>query len=192
MKTISTVWTGIRPLVMHNARLCDPADSFVREIRAITAKGSKKLTDDDYLRRDKLEWQAGLYWDSDLGPIVPSDNIESTIRAGARKSRLGKDVEAVVFCSESVVKLEYPGPRDKEKLYASGDFVLRKSVVVQTSRLMRVRPMFPTGWKLSFSIDYDEAVISYEALVRAMIDAGSLCGLGDHRPKFGRFTVEVN
>jgi hypothetical protein len=51
--------------------------------------------------------------------------------------------------------------------------------------------MFPTGWVLRFELEFDDSVIGPKELVKAMNDAGALVGLGDWRPKFGRFLVEV-
>lgn len=190
MNTIATTWTGIRPLIAHNGQLADPTNPYVMQIKQITSKGSKKMTDDDYEQRNRLEWEGSLYWDDDLGAVIPSDNIERCIQLGAQKSRRGKDVQAAVFCVEPVIKIEYEGPQDRNKMYASKNFELRKGVRVQTSRLIRCRPMFPVGWKLKFEIEFDETVVNESTVRQACINAGALIGLGDWRPKFGRFTCE--
>lgn len=190
MKTIKLELTGIRPIVMHNGLMADPTNPTVRRIKEIVSKGSKKMTDADYEERDRLEWEAGLYYDDKKGPIIPSDNIERCIQLGAQKSRLGKDVAAAVFCTEADTVLEYDGPRDLDKLYEDPRFILRKGVAVQKSRLIRIRPMFPTGWKLRFELEYDETIVNEKNLLKAVQDAGALIGLGDWRPKFGRFLCE--
>lgn len=192
MEKMKVVWKGIRPLVMHNGLMADPTNAYTRKIKAITQKGTKKMTDSDYEERDRLEWEAGLYWSDALGAVMPSDNIERCIVDGARKSRIGKDVQAAVFCEMPESKVLFDGDTmTKNQLFNDGDrFVLRKGCVVQRARIIRVRPMFPTGWKLKFTIEYDESIINSRALVKAMVDAGSLIGLGDNRPRFGRFVVE--
>lgn len=190
MKTIKVKWTGIRPLVMHNGLMADPTNPLVRRIKEITSKGSKKLTDSDYEERDRLEWDAGLYWDLQDGLIMPSDNIERCIQLGAQKSRIGKDVQAAVFCATPHVIINHAGPKDKDKLYADPRYTLRKGVAVQKSRIIRIRPMIPTGWSMTFDIEFDEGIVNPKNLFKAMADAGSLVGLGDWRPKFGRFLVE--
>ena len=58
------------------------------------------------------------------------------------------------------------------------------------ARVMKVRPMVPTGWQLKFSVEYDENLVNEKDLHRAMVDAGTLVGLGNWRPKFGRFLVK--
>ena len=190
MKTITVKWTGIRPLVMHNGLMADPTNPLVRRIKEITSKGSKKLTESDYEERDRLEWDAGLYWDEADGVIVPSDNIERCIQLGAQKSRIGKDVQAAVFCSAPHVPVTYSGPKDKDKMFADPRFTLRKGVAVQKARIIRIRPMIPTGWTLTFDVEFDDSIVNPKNLLKVMNDAGSLVGLGDWRPKFGRFLVE--
>jgi hypothetical protein len=190
MKTIKVKWSGIRPLVMHNGLMADPTNPLVRRIKEITSKGSKKMTDSDYEERDRLEWEAGLYWDSEDGLIMPSDNIERCVQLGAQKSRIGKDVQAAVFCANTHVPIVYDGPKDKDKLYDDPRFSLRKGVAVQKSRIIRIRPMIPTGWTMAFDLEFDEGIVNPKNLMKAMTDAGSLVGLGDWRPKFGRFLVE--
>lgn len=195
MKTLNVRWTGIRPLVLHNGLLADPTNPYVIAIKKLTAKKNKK-TDFDNEEIARLEWLGGLY----LGPdkktlVIPSDNIERAIQEGAKKSRLGKDAQAAVFCSEPEVEIAHEDihGRNPDSLYAdkSGRFILRKGVKVALSRVIRVRPLIPTGWSLTFSLEYDESIINVRALEQAMTDAGALVGLGDWRPKFGRFTVEV-
>ena len=96
---------------MHNGLMADPTHPLMRRIKEIVSKGSKKLTDADFAERDRLEWEASLYWDID-GPVIPSDNIERCIQLGAQKSKRGKDVQAAVFCTEPTVPIKYDGPKD--------------------------------------------------------------------------------
>jgi hypothetical protein len=189
MNTLKVKWTGIRPLLMHNGELADWKNPIAQRIREIVSKGTKKLTEADFEERDRLEWEGGLYWDTD-GPAIPADNIERCIRLGAQRSRLGKDVVACVFCTLPVIPLKYDGPKTRDQMYADPHFTLRKGIVINKSRIIRIRPMIPTGWSLEFELEFDATIINPKALMRAMIDAGSLIGLGDWRPKFGRFLVE--
>jgi len=191
LKTLTVRITGIRPLLMKNGLLADPQNETTRAIKEITNKGSKKMTVDDHRNKDRLQWEGSLYWDDKDGAIIPSDNIERCIQLGAQKARKGKDIKAAVLCAEPHSKLEYDGPRSREKLCDDPKFCLRKMVVQGMGRVPSVRPMFPTGWKLTFTLEYDPAIVDRETILRALQDAGALVGLGDWRPKFGRFTVEV-
>jgi hypothetical protein len=175
---------------MHNGLLADPTNPFTKKIKTITDKGSKKMTESDHENRNRFEWEGGLYWHEDDGPIIPGDNIERCIQLGAQKSRIGKDVQAAVFCTEPHARLEYDGPRTKDKLYGPR-FMLRKGVAVQKSRIIRMRPMFPSGWFIQFEIEFDEDIVDAKGILKACVDAGTYIGLGDWRPKFGRFAVEL-
>jgi len=182
---------------MHNGLLADPTNKFTRRIKEICSKGSKKMTDADHEERNRLEWEGGLYWNDNapawkngMGPVIPSDNIERCIQLGAQKSRLGKDVAAAVFCSVPEVQIKFRKPAGgvtRDGMYADPGFLLRKGVSVNKARIIRVRPMIPNPWQLSFDLEYDDSIINEKSLSKAMTDAGQLIGLGDWRPKFGRF-----
>lgn len=191
MKTLKCTWTGLRPCILHNGLLADPTNEIVIAMKKITAKKAKK-TDADNEELARLEWLGGLYRGEDGSIVMPSDNIERCIQEGARKSRLGKDAQAAVFCTGSEYKIIHPALRgDPVKLYGDPRFTIRKGVKITTNRIIRVRPMIPTGWMLKFELEFDDSIINERNLIQAMLDAGAIVGLGDWRPKFGRFTVEV-
>lgn len=190
MQSIKVRWTGIRPLIMHNGLLADPTNPHTRAVKKICSKGSKKMTDSDYEARDRHEWEGGLYWDDEAGVYMPSDNIERCVQGGGQKSRIGKDIQTAVMVQDDIVPVKFDGPKDKEKMFADLKFTLRRGVVVNKSRIIRIRPMIPTGWILEFTLDFDETIINRKAVLQSMLDAGALVGLGDWRPKFGRFNVE--
>jgi hypothetical protein len=192
MKSIEVQITGIRPLVLHNGLMADPTNPFTIAIKKITSKGSKKMTEHDHRDRDRLEWEAGLYWSEEIGGVaIPSDNIERCIQDGAKKNRLGKDFAAGVFVQESEVEVvHHLSGKDKEELYRNPGYTLRKGVKVQLARIIRIRPMIPTGWTMRFTVEFDETIVNAASVLTALQEAGSLVGLGDWRPKFGRFTVE--
>lgn len=193
MKTVTIKIAGMRPLVMHNGQLADPTNVYTRAIKKIISKGSKKLTDSDYEERDRLEWLGGLYWSDELKAIaIPSDNFERCIQDGAKKNRLGKDFAAAVFLQDAEVVIHHRlSGKTKEAIATDPGFTIRKGVKVQLARIIRVRPMVPTGWTATFTIEFDDTIVNRAQVVTATEEAGALVGLGDHRPKFGRFSVEV-
>ena len=188
LQQLKTTWEGIRPLVMHAGHLADPTHPVVRQIKELTSKRSK--TDADHEAISRLEWEGSLYLGSRGQLVIPSDNIERCIQLGGQKSKIGKSIAAAVFCSEPEMDIQYSGPRNLDALYDDPAFVLKKGVKVAAARIIRCRPMIPVGWKLSFSLEFDDGVVNETALVKAMIEAGALVGLGDWRPKFGRFLVK--
>ena len=46
--------------MMHNARLANPLDPLVQEIKKLT--GKRKKTEDDLLQIARLEWEGGFYF----------------------------------------------------------------------------------------------------------------------------------
>lgn len=189
MKTLKLKLTGIRPLLMHNGRLADPTDPHTKALKDQTKIKTK--TDEVFETIAKLEWEGGLYWSEESGPFIPGDNIERCIQLGAQKNKDGKKVQAAVFCAEQEIPIQYDGPREVKKMWEDTRFRLTKGVGVNGNRVMRTRPMIPTGWAATVQLEYDETVIEERSLVSAAVQAGALVGIGDWRPKFGRFTVEI-
>jgi hypothetical protein len=193
LKEVRVEIEGIRPLIMHNGLLADPTHEVVRAMKRITAKKNKK-TDADNEELARLEWLGGWYLNADGRPYIPAANIERMVLDGARKLRLGKDCQAAVFCEDDQVALQHDELDGKkvEKLAGDPRFAIRCGVVVTQKRIIRVRPMVPTGWRLVFRLNYDSGVINLSSIRQAITDAGMLCGLGDWRPKFGRFTAKFS
>lgn len=189
MQIIKAKLIGTRPLLMHSDKLADPMNPLTKEHKALTKKSSKSKTDDDHEAIAKSEWRAGIYWDESLGPYMPGVNIEGTLIAGGKLRRLGANLKRAVEVVDDRYKLEYEGPRDLQNLWAQGFYDVR-SVKVTSSRIMRYRPLF-RQWAVTCEIAFDETSIDRAEVVRCLEDAGAYCGLGDYRPKFGRFAVEV-
>jgi hypothetical protein len=190
---ITFKFTGLFDLLMNNARGVDKLDPLVIEKTEITKK--KEKTDDDEKRLAQLDWEVSIYYDDEMGPYLPCDNMKRAIRDGATRIKKGKDIGRAVVPLEERARLEYDGPRDLAALWASGRFSDRRSVVINNKRIMRRRPRFPIGWNVTFALSYDPAAINRKDLVLAAEYAGKLYGLGDYRPDtggpFGRFGVEV-
>lgn len=178
-----------RPLLMHSLRLLNKFDPLTKERAKYT--GIRKKTDADELAIQRLDWLGGLYFDDQLGPYMPSDNIEAAIVEGAKLSKGGRDVKRGVIVLQDRVPLEYDGPRDIEGLYRDGasPFVDARGVRNQASRVIRCRPIF-LRWALTFDVSFDKNCIKdADTLIGFIRDAGLYCGLGDYRPKFGRFKI---
>jgi len=180
--------TGMTPLLMHNGRLADPLDPATKALKAVTAKRGK--TDADHLEVSRVEFMGALYFDPDVGPYLPADNVWKTLHMAAKKSKQGKQVEEGVIITSDVNPLSYPGPRKLDEMWASENFVFRKTVRNQSSRIARTRPIFQQ-WKVGAEGILDESVINLADLRAIAEKAGALVGLGDWRPRFGRFTATV-
>lgn len=184
---------GIRPLLMHNGRLRDPLDPHTKALASAVKKAKTSKAEDDVLDCYRAEFIGSLYFDPTHGPCIPSDNLQSMLTEGARKRKLGKQVEALVQVTEpdggaTGYKLEYKGSRDPDQMYAHADHRFTKSCKIGQSSVMRTRPRFPE-WKLTFGIEVTEGGPTKEQIQEALEDAGLLIGLGDWTPRYGRFEL---
>lgn len=185
-ETIKVRITGTRPMLMHSDKFADPLNPLTKAHKALT--GKRKKTDEDHEAIAKSEWMGGLYID-DRGPYMPGVNLDAALVAGAKLHKLGTTIKRSVEVMDEKCHLIFSGPKTPEALWDAGYYDAR-SVKVSTSRLMRYRPMF-REWALDCEIAFDADAINRSEVVRCLEDAGQYCGLGDYRPKFGRFTVEV-
>lgn len=180
---------GTQPLLMHSTRLADPLDPIVKEIKRFTSKRVNK-TDDDQEKIAQLEFTGSLYMDPEIGPFIPGDNIQRCLTDAARMNKLGMKVTRGLFVSTNVNPLAYDGPRTADELWANPVFRHRASVKVTTSRMMRTRPIFHK-WSTEAFATIDDGQLSLEDLRQIADNAGSFIGLGDWRPRYGRFTATV-
>lgn len=187
MQRISVEIEGISPLLMHSAAGVNPTDPRVVKIKELTAKGTKKRTSFDDAEIDRLSFELALYANG-KGPYIPGMNVHACIREGSKAMRLGKQILSGVDVEEEELPLIYDGPRTMDKLYEKG-FVDRRVVVVNRSRVIRVRPRFDQ-WGLKFTLRIDPKVINEDRVNKSLQNAGLNVGLGDFRPRFGRFEVK--
>lgn len=187
MQQIVVQISGTAPLLMHNSRLANPLDEYAVDIKKITSKRIK--TEEDYAQIYRLEFLGGLYYNKKDGIYIPGENIDATIRDGAKLLRKGMDIKRGVMTMENKVPLTYEGPRDPEKLAGNGFADIRRVQVNKGSSAMRCRPRFDT-WACAFTLSLDPEVIS-PADLRLCVDlAGQRIGLGDYRPRYGKFEVD--
>jgi hypothetical protein len=172
---------------MHNGRLADPLDPATKALKAISSK--RKKTDEDLELMRKLEWFGSLY-QGPAGEIgIPADNILALVVAGAKKNKLGKDAASSVREARPFFALKYEGPKAPLALYETPGFCDVRGVRVTTSRVMRARPRFAT-WSLPVELVIEADVIDVGNVLTALKIAGQVVGLGDYRPRFGRFEVK--
>lgn len=186
MKQIKLRFQGMTPLLTHNERLANPFDGLTRQIKAIS--GKRKKTDDDLLEMARLEWLGGLYFDEQIGPFIPGYNALAALIMGGKVHKLGTAIKRGALVLEDKLPIEYTGPRSPDALFADKQFVDMRSVKVGTSKVLRARPKFDT-WTLRLTIAYDETVLQTDDLLRVAQTTGAMVGLGDYRPRFGRFEV---
>lgn len=180
--------TGTAPLLMHNSRLANPIDPATKALKRVTSKRNK--TDDDHEEIARLEHAGSLYIDPDAGPYLPGDNIWRALYDAAKKHKLGPRIKEGVVILSDVNPIVYHGPRDPEGLWNDANYRLMASVKVSMSRTMRCRPLF-REWRTDANGFLDPNILDLAQLQQIAETAGMLIGIGDWRPRYGRFSATV-
>lgn len=178
--------TGVSALLTHNARLSDPLDPVTKQLKLVSSKRTK--TEDDHEEMARIEFIGGLYFDEEVGPYVPGVNLHRCLVEAAKLTKRGRHVERGVVVTDEMLVLGYSGPRDIDGLWADKNHVSRLSVGVTTSRVMRTRPKF-AQWALEADLIVDTGQLDFADIEDISETAGLMIGLGDYRPRYGRFDV---
>lgn len=176
--------TGVSPLVMHNGRLANPLDPMTKALKAASSKRGK--TDADFEEVARVEFLGSLYMAED-GPCLPGELVEAMLIAAAKKNKRGMQAKAGII-SDDMHRIDYDGPRDANELWGDERFRLVAGVRVGMARIMRTRPIF-RDWSAKVSVDFLPGQVNPAEVAEMMRTAGSIVGIGDWRPRFGRFTV---
>jgi hypothetical protein len=186
MYTIDVKIKGTAPLLQHR---------FPMPSLAAMSKGGIKHTGAiDYTK----EWKQYFYANSAGEIYQPASHIEGAmIRAAVnfkiqgKRGKTYKDLfRATVFVTPD--EIPHNGFTVPDELDTDADkplYLDMRPVVVQRSRVVRIRPAFKTGWKLEFTIEILDDQVAPELVQDVLALAGKTVGIGDHRPRFGRFTV---
>jgi hypothetical protein len=192
LPTITIRLQGVSPLLCHNGQTADPRNSYAKAMKAVSSK--RKKTDADLDELARLEWLAGIYrYGSDL--VIPDYVLEGTLINGAKKSKRGPQAKCGLFFTEHA-SLRFEGKPEAiteetlADMFESGRFTHTIGVRVSMAKVMRTRPIF-RGWSIDAVAQYDPDVLNHRDIQEIADDAGKLVGIGDWRPKHGRFTAEV-
>jgi hypothetical protein len=184
-RSITLRIVGVAPLVMHSGQLANPLSAASKELRKISKKRAKTDADHEYLSR--LEWAGGL-WLAKGVPCIPGEAIEAAFVHAARKSKRGQIARAGMLSPENW-PLEYDGPKDIAALWEDESFRLIAGVRVGQARVMRTRPIF-RKWAANVTFEYLDDQMDEGDIVDILRVAGRIIGLGDWRPRYGRFEIE--
>lgn len=190
--TVQFQIVGASPLLCHNGQTADSRNSYAKAMKAISSK--KKKVDADYDELARIEWLAGLYM-SGGNLVIPDYVLESVFINGAKKSKRGPQAKCGLFFSDHAL-LDFDGKPDVinddtlAAMFESGDYTHTIGVRVNMSKVMRTRPIF-RRWSCMATAQYDPDVLNFRDLENIADDAGRLVGIGDWRPKHGRFSVTV-
>ncbi len=187
MKTVSIQITGKSPLLMHSDRFANPLDPLTKAHKELT--GKRKKTDDDHIAIARSEFIGGCYWRKDVGFYIPAQNLDACLIAAAKLQKLGVKFKQGVQVLEDELQFEGYERKTPEQLWSDADHVDCRGVKVGTSKIMRYRPIL-RKWSVKATIVVNEDVVNISEVKKAAQDAGALIGLGDYRPRFGRFNVD--
>jgi len=188
METLNVTFKGVSPLLMHSCVGVNPTHPLTLELKKFTSK--RKKTEEDNLKVLDLSWRLGLYYDEEVGPYIPAENVEATLRESAKKNKQGKMVTLGVFVTPDRIPLLYDGSRDADALMQDMNFRDVKVGVIQRARILVCRPRF-NHWSIDFTLDFDETVIDRQDVIEIIKRAGSQIGICDYRPRYGRFEAII-
>lgn len=150
-----------------------------------------------------LEWMNTMYV-SPAGLLVqPASHIEgamiraaSGFRIKGSKNKTYKDLFRAYIL---VTPDEIPIRRGGVELHAPGPELLTQPtehlcvnvqrVIVNRSAVARSRLQVNPGWELSFVLNVHDDQIRPDVVRTILEEAGRAAGIGDHRPRYGRFAV---
>lgn len=185
-ETIRLRLVGDRPLLMHSGRLADPLDPIVGDLAKVTGKRMKTRADHEEIAR--IEWHGGL-WLRENRPCIPPEALEACFTKAASAVRKGRQAKAGLMVSEPCI-LTYDGPTDIHELWKDPNFKFRHAVCVHNARTIRTRPRFKQ-WSAVVTASYLPTLLDKSEVLEIFQIAGFREGLGDWRPRYGRFSVEL-
>ena len=186
-RTLKVELKGNGPLLMHSDKTADPLNPITQEIKKLT--DIRKKTDEVLIAIANKKFMAAYYTDENDQIVMPSQNLEASIKGAAKLQKKGTTVTRAVQILDPYIDFTYDGSTDPVKRWEDrANCVDARSVVVGQARVMAYRPKF-NNWTVKANICFDDEQIDVDTLVGIVGDAGSKVGLCDYRPRFGRFTV---
>ena len=185
-QTLKYKLTSSAPYLMHNGQTADPLNKWAKSLKQISSKRIK--TDADHIELAHLEFFASLYVNDD-GPILPIKVIDGIVYQGSKKTKEGEIEKSGCYCPEDA-RLEYDGPRTAKELWEDERFQFNALVRLNGKVLIpRMRPIFQE-WQAVIALNVEDTLINPARVLEWLVTAGTQIGVGDWRPKYGRFTVE--
>ena len=176
---------GIAPLMQHRFPMPD--------LSTMSKGGHRSTGGKDYTQ----EWRDYFYATDDGDIYQPSSHIEGALVKAAVNFKVagkrGKTYKDLIVANVVIDPERIPhNMKVPEELDTDGDQPLYldiRPVIVQRARVVRIRPTFAPGWELRFCAQVFDDEIQPDLLQDILTLAGKSVGIGDYRPKFGRFNV---
>lgn len=184
MKVARVVIVGTAPLLQHRF----PDDGQIED-----SSSPAKL-------RDKYEdeWKQSAYVGDDHELVQPAIHIEESLKkaatghkvAGKRGKTFKDAISAGIFVKPEYISHGVRLPTELDRDQTKPLYIDARPVRIQRARVMRLRLALSVGWRLNFEIEFNDQLIDGATLQRVLADAGEQVGIGDYRPRFGRFRIE--
>lgn len=176
---------SVCPLLLNNGRLANPMDPFAKALKKISQKRHK--TDADLEEMAKIEWHGSLYL-SHGAPCLPGFMLDATLVNAAKKLKKGTQAKAGLFSVDDF-PLEYDGPKEVEALWDCAQFRFTVGCRPQgRGTVMRTRPRFD-AWQAVIEIAFNDELLNASDIHEFLVVAGRDVGLGNWRPRYGRFEI---
>lgn len=189
MKKLHITLNGTTPLIMHSPKCVNPLHPIAKQMKALTSK--KKKSEADLEMISDLEWEAGVYWDDNIGLVIPNECLAATFLEGAKMNKNGSAFQKYVQVVDSLAPLDIGEVQNYQKMKVDPRFRDVRSVCVMRARVIRTRPRFNT-WRCEFDVMYDDAKIDTDVIALAVENAGNYVGLCEMRKLgYGRFAASI-
>ena len=185
MYTVKVKVQGVAPLMQHRYPM--------PELATMSKGGRKQTGAIDYTQ----EWKEYLYADSDGMIYQPSVHFEGAmvkaaggLKVTGKRGKSYKDLfQANVIVTPDKISHGVVVPAELDTDADKPLYIDMRPVIVNRARVVRLRPTFKTGWELEFCIEVIDDQVPPEIVNDVLQLAGKTVGVGDFRPKFGRFMV---
>lgn len=184
MKTVKVIIEGSGPMLMHSDRTANPLNPQTKALKVVTSK--RKKTDEDHYEIARLEFIASCYYNGKW--YLPSANIEAMLLASAKHFKMGTIIKQALIIPDDAT-FEFSDDKLKpEDLFHVDEYVDQRTVKISQAKNIRTRPIF-NSWKSVFVCWLDTDKMNVEQLIQIIENAGKYVGIGDYRPRFGKFTI---
>ena len=189
MRKIRVTINGTSPLIEHSPKCVNPLHPIAREMKTYTSK--RKKTEDDLMKISDLEWESGVYWDDNVGLVMPNECLSAAFLEGAKMNKNGSAFQKYVHILSSIIPVDIGEAQSYERMKIDPRFRDVRTVCVMKARVLRTRPRFNT-WRCVFDMMFDEAKIDTAAIIMAIENAGNYIGLCEMRKMgYGRFAASI-
>lgn len=208
LKDFQVTIKGTRDLLIHSSSAMNPRNPInkvMASVRQLRGKSAKTETVIESV--EKADWLGSGIWNKEgkvwleehkfcfedySDPALPAEYLCRSAQNAATATRSGTKVKQAL--SEGLAGdalIQYDGPKTAQEMWVDyqGRFVDCRSVVINRARIMRNRVRIPAGWEATFELTLDNSILDLTEIESILKDAGHRIGVGDYRPKFGRFQV---